>query len=140
MWLDQVIDEGRHVTRLHSDLPFFAEQALKLRPKMGPLEPFVLNPAQLKLHALLEERKAKTGRVRAIVLKGRQVGCSTYIAARFFHKTISTPGIRTFILGHERRASSNLYGIVRRFYDGSTGRHAPGCRCIERRGADILRD
>jgi hypothetical protein len=44
MWLDQVIDEGRHVTRLHSDLPFFAEQALKLRPKMGPLEPFVLNP------------------------------------------------------------------------------------------------
>src|SRR4249919_2536693 len=89
MWLDQVIDEGRHVTRLHADLPFFAEQALKLRPKMGPLEPFVLNPAQLKLHTLLEERKAKTGRVRAIVLKGRQVGCSTYIAARFFHKTTS---------------------------------------------------
>jgi hypothetical protein len=118
MWLDQVIDEGRHATRLHSDLPYFCEGALKLRPKMGPLEPFVLNPAQMKLHALLEEQKAKTGRVRAVVLKGRQVGCSTYIAARFFHKTISTPGIRTFILGHERRASSNLFGIVKRFYDG----------------------
>jgi hypothetical protein len=38
-WLGDVLEEGRHVTRLHSDLPFFAEQALKLRPKFGPLEP-----------------------------------------------------------------------------------------------------
>jgi hypothetical protein len=118
MWLDQVIDEGRHVTRLHSDLPFFAENALKLRPKFGPLEPFKFNAAQHKLHALLEEQRKRTGRLRAIILKGRQVGCSTYIAGRFFHKTISTPGIRTFILGHERRASSNLFGIVKRFFDG----------------------
>jgi hypothetical protein len=93
MWLDQVIDEGRHVTRLHSDLPFFAENALKLRPKFGPLEPFRFNGAQHKLHELLEEQHKRTGRVRAIILKGRQVGCSTYIAGRFFHKTISTPGI-----------------------------------------------
>ena len=57
MWLDQVIDEGRHVTRLHSDLPFFAEQALKLRPKFGPLEPFKFNSAQHKLHELIEEQK-----------------------------------------------------------------------------------
>jgi hypothetical protein len=118
MWLDQVIDEGRHVTRLHADLPFFAEQALKLRPKFGALQPFKFNGAQHKLHELLEEQRKKTGRVRAIVLKARQLGVSTYVAARFYRATTASPGLKTIIIGHERRASSNLFQIVKRLHDG----------------------
>src|SRR5262249_16413628 len=81
------------------------------------LEPFILNPAQRKLHEIIEGQKAKTGRVRVIVLKARQLGVSTYIAARLYFKTINNPGLRTLIIGHERRASSNLFDIVRRFHD-----------------------
>jgi hypothetical protein len=103
MWLDQITDEGRHVVRLHHDLPFFAEQALKLRPKFGPLEPFRFNGAQHKLHELLEEQRKKTGRVRAIVPKARQLGVSTYVAARFYRATTASPGLKTIIIGHERR-------------------------------------
>ena len=112
MWLDQVLKEGEHSQRLLDDLPYFTENALKLRPKSGPLEAFQFNPAQLRLHELLEEQKRKTGRVRAIVLKARQLGVSTYVAARFFHWTVNNSGLRTIILGHERRASSNLFQIV----------------------------
>ena len=117
MWLDQVLKEGEHSQRLLDDLPYFAENALKLRPKSGPLEAFQFNPAQLRLQELLEEQKRKTGRARAIVLKARQLGVSTYVAARFFHWTVNNSGLRTIILGHERRASSNLFQIVKRYYD-----------------------
>jgi hypothetical protein len=53
-------------------------------------------------------QKAETGRVRVIILKARQLGVSTYVAARLFHRTIFNPGLRTIIVGHERRASSIL--------------------------------
>jgi hypothetical protein len=55
--------------------------------------------------------------VRAIVLKARQLGVSTYVAARKFHRAIHNPGLRVAVVGHERRASSNLFGIVKRFYE-----------------------
>ena len=103
--------------RLSIDLPFFAEQALRLRPKAGPLESFVFNPAQIELHRAIEAQKRETGSVRVIILKARQLGISTYVAARFFHRVIHNHGLRCMILGHERRASSNLFEICKRFYD-----------------------
>jgi hypothetical protein len=116
-WLESVISEGAHTSRLRSDLPYFAEHSLKLRPKAGPLEPFLLNPAQAKLHQIIEEQKAKTGKVRVIVLKARQLGVSTYAAARLYHRTINNHGLRCIIIGHEKRASSNLFQIVKRYHD-----------------------
>ena len=116
-WLDMLLNEGERAARLRSDLPYFAEHCLKLRPKAGSLAPFFFNPAQLELHRRIEEQKAKTGRVRAIILKARQLGISTYVSARFFHRCLFEPGLRTFILGHERRASTNLFEMVKRFYE-----------------------
>jgi hypothetical protein len=117
VWLENVLSEGEHAQRIRTDLSYFAAHALKLRPKAGPLEPFVFKSAQLRLHEVIEAQKAKTGRVRVVVLKARQLGVSTYVAARLYHRTINNPGLRTIIIGHERRASSNLFDIVKRFHD-----------------------
>src|SRR5262249_18789884 len=117
MWLDSIMREGAHAQRLRTDLPYFAECCLRLRSKTGAIVPFVFNSAQRKLHEMIEEQKRKTGKVRAVILKSRQLGISTYIAARFFHQCINRPGLRCFILGHTRQASSNLFQIVKRFYD-----------------------
>lgn len=116
-WINQLREEGEHVARLDADLEYFAGQVLKIRPKAGSLEPFVFNPAQQELHRRLEEQKAKTGKVRAIVLKARQMGISTYIAARFYKQTTSNPGLRTIIIGHEKPASKNLFQLVKRFHE-----------------------
>ena len=115
--IDDLSADVDHAIKLNGDLEYFAAETLRLRPKAGGLEPFVFNEAQRKLHAMLEDQKKKTGRVRAIILKARQLGISTYISARYFSQTIRTPGIRTFILGHEKPASTNLYQLVRRFHD-----------------------
>jgi hypothetical protein len=53
--------------------------------------------------------------MRADFLKGRQQGCSTYVAARFYHRTTRTSGQRTFILTHEEAATTNLFEIVERY-------------------------
>jgi hypothetical protein len=115
-WLAGVSERLDRDERL-SDLPSFARDCLKIRPKAGGIVPFVFNAAQMELHRRLEEQKRRTGRVRAVVLKARQTGISTYTAARFYHQTIRKPGTRTLIVGHEKRASTNLFQLVKRFHD-----------------------
>lgn len=98
-------------------LPIFAEHFLSIRTKSGAIKNFKLNKAQEYLHSRLEEQLAKTGRVRALILKGRQQGCSTYVQARFFHKVITQKGKKAFILTHEAEATKNLFDMTKRYYD-----------------------
>src|SRR5262249_13539805 len=108
----QRLDEDK----CQNDFEFFS-QVLQIRPKGGALVPFVLNAAQRKIYRAIEEQRAKTGRVRAVILKGRQVGCTTLIAGMHFHQMIYKPGLRTAIIAHERLASSNIREMIQRFYD-----------------------
>src|SRR5262249_29130919 len=73
--------------------------------------------AQQHIHARLEEQRERTGRVRALILKGRQQGCSTYVGARFFHRVMYGRGLRVFILTHEEAATQNLFEMARRFQE-----------------------
>jgi hypothetical protein len=116
-WINRIRDDLDHAERLEKDFDYYAAALLKVRPKAGGLIPFELNKAQLQLHQKLEEQKQRTGMVRAVVLKSRQLGCSTYLAGRLLKLTLSNPGIRTGIIAHQKSASGNLYKIVRRFYD-----------------------
>jgi hypothetical protein len=68
--------------RLKSDLEHYAARCLKIRTKAGTIVPLVFNKMQRHLHVRLEEQRQRTGKVRAVILKGRQQGCSTYVGAR----------------------------------------------------------
>lgn len=103
--------------RLKADFSHYAGKCLKIRTKQGAVIPFVPNAAQRFIHARLEEQREKTGKVRALILKGRQQGCSTYVEARFYWKVTHQFGARAFILTHLDDATRNLYQIVRRFHD-----------------------
>lgn len=109
------------LARLREDFPYYAGRCLRIRAKVAvagqKVIPFTLNRAQQYLHSKLEEQKARTGRVRALVLKGRQQGCSTYIGGRYFHKTTFNPGLKTFILAHRDDATDNLFKQVRRYLE-----------------------
>lgn len=103
--------------RLRDDLEYYARNCLKIRTKAGKVDPFVFNKAQLHIHEQLERQLAKTGRVRALILKGRQQGCSTYVEARFYHATTFAKGRRAFILTHEDAATQNLFEMVNRYHE-----------------------
>ena len=100
-----------------SDLEFYARNCLSIRTKKAKVEAFQFNRAQRFIHERLEEQKASTGRVRALILKGRQQGCSTYVGARYYHATTWAKGIRTFILTHEDAATQNLFEMVNRYHE-----------------------
>jgi hypothetical protein len=103
--------------KLKLDFIHYAAKCLKVRVKEGAIRPLVLNAAQLYIHAALEAQLQETGRVRALILKGRQQGCSTYVQGRFYWKVTQGQGQRAFILTHLDEATKNVYQIVRRFHD-----------------------
>ncbi len=103
--------------RLKGDFPLYAEKCLRIRPKSGGLVTFALNPVQRRLHQAAEAQRAQTGRVRAIVLKARQPGVSTYVEGRFYWKVTHLKGVRAYILTHRDQATNNLFAIAKRFHD-----------------------
>lgn len=103
--------------RPYDDFLFYAPRALRIKDKAGQLIPFHPNRAQQHIHARLEAQKQAAGKVRALLLKGRQQGGSTYVEGRFFHRTTMHPGQRAFILTHLQEATENIFGITKRFYD-----------------------
>ena len=102
--------------KLRDDLAYYSASCLKIRGKES-IQKFTLNKAQLHIHALLEAQLLDTGMVRAIILKGRQQGCSTYVEARYIWKVTHTKGVRAFILTHEESASQTLFEIAKRYHD-----------------------
>ncbi|NOJ92029.1 hypothetical protein HMI51_03585 [Corallococcus coralloides] len=106
--------------RLKDDFPHYASRCLRIRPKEvtgGELPALKLNRAQLYIHERLEAQLKRRGFVRAIVLKGRQQGCSTYVEARFYWKVSHLKGVRAYILTHEDAATVNLFDMAKRYHD-----------------------
>jgi len=103
--------------RLRDDFEHYSSRCLKIRTKSGAVEPFTLNKAQRFIHAKLQGQIEATGKVRALVLKGRQQGVSTLVGGRFYWKTSHRKGTRTFILTHEDPATQNLFEMVNRYHE-----------------------
>lgn len=101
------------------DFRFFSQHCLKIKNKLGNQESFVWNSAQELLHESIEEQKRRTGRVRKIIVKGRQQGVSTYVGARFYHNSSMRRGRNTFILSHKKDTTDALAAIVDRYQENN---------------------
>jgi len=103
--------------RLKDDFPFFARNCLTVKTKSKGNQPLHLNRAQQYVHERIEEQLAESGMVRAIVLKGRQQGISTYAEGRYIWKTIHQESVGAYILTHEEEATRTLFSMSKRYYD-----------------------
>ena len=102
------------IRRVRGNLLIHIAHCAKIKDKAGRVIPFRLNRAQLFTHERLEDQRARTGMVRALVLKGRQQGISTYIGERYYHQ-VTTQGKSAFIVAHEDKATTNLFEMVKRY-------------------------
>jgi hypothetical protein len=84
-----------------------AEQLLMVRTREGRTASLKANAAQWAF----EQRRGE----RNIVLKARQMGLTTWAAARFFLKTITQPGTLTLQVAHTQEAAEEIFRIVHRF-------------------------
>ena len=105
--------------RFREDFPYFAERCLVIQPKEGGAVPFCLNFPQQYTHGLLEQQRKTWGRVRAIILKARKEGISTYIGGRYYHRVTHTPGMRARVITHHRESTAELFEMIRRYHRNS---------------------
>jgi len=85
------------------------EEKLKIRTKVG-------RPILFQLNRVQREYSRRCGK-HNIVLKARQLGITSYIAARFFVQTITRKGTLTMLVAHDREAAEEIFRIVHRFWD-----------------------
>jgi hypothetical protein len=86
-----------------------AAQLLRVRTRDGQTWPLRLNEMQ----RAFEQRRGQ----RNIVLKARQMGLTTWAAARFFLRTITQPGTLTLQVAHTQEAAEEIFRIVHRFVE-----------------------
>ena len=105
--------------KLQTNFPLYAAECLNILDKSGKRQTLKLNRAQAYVHQRLEEQKSRTGKVRALCLKGRQQGISTLVGGRFYHRVSMRSGVRALIIAHEAKATANLFGMVKRYDDNN---------------------
>ena len=88
---------------------WLAEYLLRVRDREGVERPLRANAVQ---------RAFEAGRARQnIVLKARQMGMTTWVAGRFFLKTITARGVLTVQVAHTREAAEGIFRMVQRFWE-----------------------
>ncbi len=103
--------------RLARDYLFYAPRCHKITNKAGQLIPFKLNESQLYVHDLLQKELDRKGYVRAIMLKCRQWGGSTYVESRLDHKVSYRKGKRAVIMTEADLSRDNLFNMVKTFHE-----------------------
>ena len=88
---------------------FLTRSLLTIRDREGERVRLVPNRVQRRF-------AERCGR-RNIVLKARQLGITTYVAARFFLSTITRPGTLSVQVAHDRESAEQIFRIVHRFLE-----------------------
>ena len=115
--INRTADLEKTITALRDDIELHCETCMYVQNKRGERVLLEFNRAQRYIHARIEEQRKLTGKVRVIILKGRQQGASTYIGARFYCISSINFGRNAFIVAHEQKATDNLFKMVKRYHD-----------------------
>jgi hypothetical protein len=103
--------------RLREDEELYDASCLKIRTKAGELVPLDWNFAQRFVTEKLNAQLARDKRVRAIILKARQEGVSTKVAARFFRHANLWAGYKALIIANAVENAEAIFGIYERYHD-----------------------
>jgi hypothetical protein len=105
------------VEEYEQDHALYCEDALQILTKTSGLQPLILNRCQRIVEDKLDAQLAATGRVRALILKARQPGISTGIAARFFRKTTLWKSRQAKVVADSDDRGDEIFAIYERFQD-----------------------
>lgn len=108
--------EKAYRERCRDDFAFYAKRCLKVVRDDGQLVPFELNQVQRYIHFRIEGQLKKRGYVRALVLKARKGGCSTYTEGRNYWRTTHRRGTQCLIMTHEDKSTTHLFRMAKTFH------------------------
>ena len=117
-----IIKEARRrklLSEYETNFEKFAKDQVKIITKDAAkgFIPFLFNNAQKEINKQLEKQLKEKGRVRALVLKARQQGISTYCTARTAWKSYFTPNARSVVMAHDSATSDALFSMSKNLID-----------------------
>jgi hypothetical protein len=113
--LEQLLQWGREFDRPRAGFDgeilstWLACELLRIRDRAGEVSPLVANAVQAEF--------ARRRGVQNIIVKARQMGMTTWVAGRFFLKTITARGVLTVQVAHTREAAESIFRMVQRFWE-----------------------
>ena len=109
------------------DFSAFADEQIKIITKdaRDGFVPFKLNECQKRITEALDKQIKETGKVRAIILKARQQGISTYCAGRVFWKSYFTSYARSVVMAHDSATSDALFAMSKNLIKNMEGELSP---------------
>jgi hypothetical protein len=109
------------------DFSKFAKEQIRIVTKDASrgFVPFTLNQAQQHITEQVEKQLEETGRVRAIILKARQQGISTYCSGRVFWKSYFSPYSRSVVMAHDSATSDALFTMSKNLIQNMADELAP---------------
>jgi hypothetical protein len=103
--------------RLLEDFEFWAKHCCRIRSETGEIVPFLLNPVQKRFISEVLHQLKTVGYVRMVILKARQQGFSTCIAALQYWWCSQHGGQHGLVMAHEADSTKNLFGMYKRFHE-----------------------
>ena len=102
-------DQQTEGTREETNSVFLARDLLRIRDRSG-------GESALEMNRVQAEFASKRGD-RNIVVKARQMGITTWVAGRFFLRTITGRGVMTVQVAQTREAAQAIFRMVQRFWE-----------------------
>ena len=103
--------------RLRDEFPFYAQKALKIRTKDAQLAALKLNAAQEILMAAIQEQLVELGRIRIIILKGRQQGLSTMVGGYLYSQVSQKLAKKAIVVTHKSDSTTALFNMTKRYHE-----------------------
>lgn len=91
-------------------------EGLIIRNKHSLLQPMTFLPSQEILWSFIGPDLDARKKLWYIVLKGRQVSCTTFFVALAFIRTMEQALTNSLIIGQELYTAAEIFGIAKRFY------------------------
>ena len=105
--------------RLREDYPFYARQVLKVQDRQT-LVAFQLRPAQIRLWRELKAQRDAGKPMRAVILKARKLGFSTFAQGLLLQRTTLKPLHKAIIVAHNATTAGAIVEMAELMY-----RHLP---------------
>lgn len=102
--------------QIKSDFSLYAGTFLKVRSWDLTVQPLVLNPAQLVIDHYRKQQEQKGLPIRLIILKGRQMGVSTYCQGYAFWRVMQ-PLHSCITIAHDLDSTNRIFNMAKFFYD-----------------------
>jgi hypothetical protein len=116
-----------------SNFELFAKRCLLIKTKKSGLVPFVFNKAQKMMWEAVKGQMDANRPVRLVILKGRQLGCSTFCQGFTFWRTVTHRNTHSLVIAHTADATQGIFQMAQTMYEELPAEFRPMLRRSNRK-------